>query len=325
MGKVSRHHHYLSQFYLRGFTKDGTIRSKLVVIDFKEKKSYPTSTRNVGGIRDFNTINIEGVEPDKLENDLSVFEGKVAQALKKIEVSLSFKDETKDIILNYLAFLAIRVPKMREHWRKTQAQIAENIMGQILATKERWESQMAQIKRDEIEEEITYEEAKEFFDNKNYTIEVPREYHISLELEGINAILPLLFARKWILIKSTNFTGPFITSDYPVVLTWNEPDKIPPIYRYQPGYGCSGTTVYFPLSRNLSLVGEFDGREGVIEGNRLLVANLNTRMLLFKDKQIYSPTLRFYYGGEGVQIFDGNQILKGFNAKTETSQSSNET
>ncbi|RLA95610.1 MAG: hypothetical protein DRG83_18415, partial [Deltaproteobacteria bacterium] len=102
----------------------------------------------------------------------------------------------------------------------------------------------------------------------------------------------------------------FITTDNPVNLSWKEPDKIPPFYRTSPGYGLKGTQVYFPVSKKVALVGEFDGPEGIVDGSRELVALLNSRMLLFTYKQIYSPTLNFYFMGKDGIILDGRSLLK---------------
>ncbi len=66
---VSRHHHYLSQCYLKGFTQGSSKKSKLTVIDLKEKKRFEIIPRNVGGMRDFNRVEIEGVDPEVVEKN----------------------------------------------------------------------------------------------------------------------------------------------------------------------------------------------------------------------------------------------------------------
>ena len=242
---TARHHHYLSQCYLKGFTKGGGKKSKLTVIDFNDNKSFETTPRNVGGIRDFNRIDIEGVDQNGLENSLSRFESEAATALRRLEESLQFEGETKTLILNLIALLAIRSPEMREQWRKFHAASCELIMDLSLATKERWESQMRRMKESgkEINENITFDEIKCFHKSKKYDITIAKEYHIHLEFVGLDAILPCLNGRKWLLIKATDESGPFVTSDKPVTLSWKEPEKIPLFYRNSPGYAI----------RNLSL------------------------------------------------------------------------
>lgn len=259
---TARHHHYLSQCYLKGFTKGGAKKSKLIVIDFKERKKFETTPRNVGGIRDFNRVDIEGIDQNTIESDLSKFEGHAASALKKLEETLDFSGEKKELILNLIALIAIRSPERREHMRKFKAQIADKIMGLTLESKERWESQVSKLEEDNsLSDKVTYEEAKKFFDGKAYTIEVAREHHIHMEMKQVGAVLPYLIGRKWVLIKATKNSGNFITSDNPVNLSWNEPEKIPPLHRESPDFGMKETQIYFPVSKNLALIGTFGGED----------------------------------------------------------------
>lgn len=311
MTKEARHHHYLSQCYLRGFTKSGGKKSKLCVIDIRNKKHFETNTRNVGGIRDFNRIEIEGLPADTLEMDLSHFEGMVATSLRNVEKNKLFAGEDKENILNLIALLAIRSPEMRENWRQFNEKVCKRVMSLSLATKERWDSQTAQMKEKGYsdEPEVSYEQIKAFHDNDEYTVELKKEAHIQMELTGIEAILPTLFNRKWVLILATDETGPFITTDNPVILTWNNPESIPPLYRRSPGHGMRDTEILFPLSRNMILLGAFDGNEGVLEGNNELVATLNSKMLSFTYKQIYAPKMNFNFYNKANEIIDGTKLL----------------
>lgn len=309
---TARHHHYLSQCYLKGFTKGQAKKSKLSVIDFKEKKSLQTIPRNVGGIRDFNRIDAPGVDQNQLEQDLSQFEGKAAQALNKLKATLDFSGETKKLILNLVALIAVRSPEKRENMRKFHAQIAERVMGMTLDSKERWESQVAGLEAGEPGHgsPVTYEQAKSFFDGKKYNINVAREYHIHTEMIQLEAILPCLFGRNWLVLKAEHNAGPFITTDWPVNLSWKEPEKVPPFYRNSPGFGLTSTEVYFPVSQELALLGEFDGRQGVHHANRQLVAVLNTKMLYNLHKQIYAPTFEFNFFGGNNAINTGKDLLR---------------
>lgn len=308
----ARHHHYISQCYLKGFTKGGSKKSKLTVVDFKEKKCFETIPRNVGGIRDFNRIDVNGTNPNTIEQTLAGFEGKVASALQKLEQDLNFEGNTKDLVLFFIALLAVRSPEMREHSNNFQAKISEMAIDLSLATKERWESLIKQINENEkdVIENVTYEDMKKFHARKAYTIKVSKEYHIYTEFAQIEAMLPYLANRNWLIIRSTNDSGPFITTDNPVNLTWKVPKKFPPFYRNSPGYGMKDTQVYFPASKNIALVGEYDGPNGIIDGTRELIAALNSKMLIFTYKQLYAPTIGFYFRGKKGEILEGTQVLR---------------
>ena len=312
---TARHHHYLSQCYLKGFTQGKAKKSKLTVIDLKEKKRFDTIPRNVGGIRDFNRIDVEGLHQNAVESALADFEGKAAGALKRLDESADFTGETRELILNLLALIAVRSPEKREDMRNIQAQVIDRMLSLSLASKERWEEQEEEKRKDpEYESNFTYEELKEFYDSKEYKIDLTTEHHIRNEMNQVDAILPCLSGRNWTLIKSTDESGPFITTDKPVSLTWDDPETIPAFYRASPGFGMSGTQLYFPVSKDMALLGEFDGEDKVVDGTKKLVAILNTGMLHSVYKQIYSPKISFSFYSKSGDILNGNKIISEFNA-----------
>ena len=166
---TSRHHHYLSQCYLKGFTQGGGKKSKLTVIDLKEKKEFTTIPRNVGGVRDFNRIEIEGIDPEIVEKIQSEFESEAATALKKLGDTFDFSGKTRDLILELIGMLAIKTPEMRAHLAKPMIEIGKRMMAINLENRESWESQKDEVKNstgEDIFKNISYEEMKEFFDRK---------------------------------------------------------------------------------------------------------------------------------------------------------------
>lgn len=311
---TARHHHFLSQCYLRGFTKGSSKKSKLSVVDLSQKRYFETKPRNVGGIRDFNRIDADGVDQNILEKSLAEFEGEAARALKSLSNSAELAGDERDLILNLIGLLAVRSPQMREHMRKFHAQIAERLMDLTLVTKERWESQMEQMQRSgaDVPGNVSYEEVKRFHDSKAYTIEVAREHHIGTEMTMFEAVLPTLFDRRWSLMLSNTETGAFITSDRPVVLGWNEPQKIPPLHRSSPGFGLKDTHVYFPVSKGVALLGQFEGIEKTVDGSTHAVATLNSRILHSSYSQIYAPNLGFRFLTRNGEIMSGKQLIRGF-------------
>jgi len=281
-------------------------------MDLQQRKHFETIPRNVGGLRDFNRIETPGVDPNALEHNLAEFEGSAAKALRQIEEGARLEGEVRNLILNLIALLACRSPERREYWRQFHAEIMESMMGLNLASKECWESQMRRMQEagKEIDEAVTYEDVKHFYESKAYKIGVAREQQIRMEFVGVEAILPELHRRKWHIVRSSSMTGPFITSDNPVNLAWKEPEKIPLFYRNSPGFALKSTQLCFPLSRGAALIGEFDGPEGEIIGTRELVAALNPKTLWYTCKQLYAPKLNFLFMGKGGEIINGCNLLK---------------
>lgn len=311
MPSRAKHHHYIPQCYLRGFTRNKSKNSKITVIDLTQKKLFETIPRNVGGVRDFNRIEIDGQPPDALEAAFSKFEGDLAHCLKSFESNLLFEGKARNYILNLIALLAIRSPFMRENWRQLIASVSEHIMDIELSSKERWESLIRRMRKDgeKINEEITYEQVKEFHDRKQYDIKVSTGRHIEMEVKGIDTILPLLSARKWLVIKANDRTGPFITSDNPVALFWKNRADNPSSMHDSPGYGLRSTEVLFPLSQNLLLLGDFDGKNGVIEGSRETVASINSELISNAVNQIYASRKNFNLLNMQGEIIKGESLI----------------
>lgn len=308
----ARHHHYLSQCYLRGFSSGNGKKSKLTVFDFQNKKIFETTSRNVGGLRDFNRIDIEGIDPNLIENSLSAFESLAATALKKVSEGEPFDGENREVILNLIALLSVRSPERREHIRRFHSQVAEHVMDLTLATEERWRSQIKQMKAKgiEVNEDVSYEDLKKFMAGKNYKLELAREYHIHLELEMMNTVTPFLLNRRWTVVRANDLSGPFVTSDNPVVLMWKNPENIPPFYRQSPGFGMMSTQVFFPISSRVGIIGEFEGETADIQSNENLVANLNSIFLNKFFKQVYAPKTNFKYIDPDGSISYGSKLLK---------------
>lgn len=312
----ARKHHYLSQFYLRGFTDGESKNSKMVVIDMKEGRSFKSPTSGVGALRDFNRIDVAGEDPNVLEEAISEFETQAASSVRKVKHGGGFDGDDKANLLHLIAMFAIRSPARRENWRKLMAEVAEHTMQLVLANKERYEYELKRAREAGAVGlgGASYEDMKRFVDSKAYSITLAREEHIRTELIGIDAILPFLFARRWFLVRATDETGPFISSDYPVSLTWINPESVPAFYRDDPGYGMQDTRVTFPLSQRLALVGEFesDGLKGVGEslvGSRSLVAKINATTAKHALRQLYAPQLGFAVV-VGGQVQDGRSLLR---------------
>lgn len=282
MAVESRIHHYIPQSYLRGF---GWKRGKnwyVNAADLKKLEYFQPNTKNICAERDFMRFEVEGHAPDKLENELGHFEGRAREAILNVSKTHTFDGEDKIHILNLMALLAVRSPQMRENMRDFQERVMKQVMSLSLATKERWEGQMEQLKASgkEVNEGVTYEQMKEFHERGEYTMSVRREFQIGVELKTHQTVLETLFGRKWKLFWASEGCGHFVTTDHPVVLTWNQPDQVPPMFRHSPGFAHIKTELIFPLTHHCLLLGRFEDMEdGVEEAYTNLIAHCNLRMI----------------------------------------------
>jgi hypothetical protein len=114
-----------------------------------------------------------------------------------------------------------------------------------------------------------------------------------MEVQAANKVLPLIFGRKWMLLKSAGDATGFVTSDHPVCLMWADPaerGRMPP-----PGLRHTHTQLVFPISNELVAIGsfEFDEMEG--EADDTLVAQINGSIILHANRQIYARAGDFPY------------------------------
>lgn len=309
---TSHHHHYISQCYLKGFTEGRSKKSKLIVIDLKNKKHFKTVPRNVGGERDFNRINAVGASPDVLENLLSEFEARAAPAIQRVDAGGGLDGKDKSLILTMMAAFALRSPAQRAHLAESHKRLFEIVMGLSLATKDRWEEQIGQAKKagHVFPSGISYEECKRFFESKEYNIEVAREHLISLEIAGIEAIFPFLMARNWGVIRANDQSGPFISSDNPVALCWSDTTNIPAAFVNSPGFGLKNTEVFFPLTQDVALVGTFGGVDLTITATKEAAAAVNSIVFHCVRRQIYAPKLNFLMRSPSGSLTDGKELLR---------------
>jgi hypothetical protein len=163
----------------------------------------------------------------------------------------------------------------------------------MLATRERWESQVRQMKAAGVlEEELTvsYEDIKKFHDKGDYDIKLSDDYQIALEFGSHDSVLRTMVARRWQLFVSSPQSGGFVTSDHPVCLMRGGDSGS---MLYPVGYGTGESIVAFPLSPELLVVGTFDGPSDVTQLSSIQVAYMNGIICHRAYRQIYSPDCDF--------------------------------
>lgn len=308
---VTRNMHYLPQCYLKGFAKSPNKKSQLHVYDLKKGTWFSTVPRNVGSRRDFNTVKVEGLAPDAVEKMLSEFETKFDRILTRmrdtaaIPTGVDYQD-----LMALIALIAIRNPHVRENHNKFLREVAERITDLTLASKERWESGIKQMKDAGVVlppgPEPTYEEMLKFHDERGYEIKIGTTMNVFSELKAFPEIAALLGERHWTLIVAEKDAGHFVCCDHPVSLTWTDP-KLQNGF-HPPGFALSSTEVAFPLSKELAMVGDFEGYDRVITGNAAMVALVNSQVIRHCDWQIYSPRSEFYFLGGDRKIYHSEQL-----------------
>ena len=91
---------------------------------------------------------------------------------------------------------------------------------------------------------------------------------------------------------------------------------MPPFHRNHPGHGMKETRVWFPVSKDLGMIGEFEGREGRHKATKQVVAAMNSMTISFSQRQFYAPNLGFPIVGPNGEIHDGRHLLNALGRKS---------
>lgn len=308
-----RIHHYIPQSYLRGFGwKRGEKQWYAHAYNLKELRHFQPNIKGVCAERDFLRVDVDGHQPYELEKEMGKFETRARESILRVAETHDFSGHDRTYILNLMALFAVRYPQMRENMRDFQERALKMAMSVTLAEKSRWESTIAQMKRDGVplDESVTYEQVKAFHDSDKYKIHVPRERHIEAETKLHETVLQLLGNRTWMLYYAGEGQGKFVTSDHPVVNSWDEPEKMPPMMRHSPGFAMRNTEVIFPLTSKCFLIGRFDGEDGVQEADVKFIGYYNTRMFGGCFDHGFSQEREFPYFIPPDKVYFDDQYLQ---------------
>ena len=134
-----------------------------------------------------------------------------------------------------------------------------------------------------------YDGMREFFDSGQYSISAESEWYVQKALESAQIVAPPLAKRHWQVFVSRK--GSFIGSDNPVVLEGEKAGMI--------GFA-NADVVVFPVSRHVVLHGT-TMRMKSIPLTEMLIARLNTMMMLHADEQVFSSRPEFCWLNESEQ------------------------
>ncbi|AET95219.1 hypothetical protein BSFA1_79510 (plasmid) [Burkholderia sp. SFA1] len=306
----ARKHHYVPQCYLKRFTSTGSKGAQLYVIDAKRQRAFTTTPANIAAERDFNRIDIEGEDPNLVESSYAEFEARLAPALVRIDRRGALTDEADlSLVLELIAILAVRNPSRREHKRKFQQETHRRMMELLVETPERWEAHTQKaIEAGAVEAPgLSYDQARDFVERGEFTLEVDTTRHVQEELKSLTTVYELLYRRSWVIVKAGASSGGFVTSDQPTTLYWDDEEMEGGFY--PPGFASRDTTVFCPLSRRVAIRGSFDGRLGAVEVPPEIVASINLRTILSAGRQIYAENDSFQFMAEEGKMRPGRELL----------------
>lgn len=285
-----KRHHYLPQFYLKNFCKNGF----LWVYDREDNKYRQQTPINTAVKKKYyTTTGPDGKSHNIIEAVLANIEDKTKYIIEKIDIKKSINLEDKCILAIFIAFLYGRVPEFEIKINELTEKLLKRYNKLAIPNEKKAEIIIRQFANDKDQENMSPKKLLDFVRNENYRIKVPRQHSLKT-MYFLAREFPLIFIQMdwqfWYSSKNSSF----ITSDNPFVVSR------PQNYHGPYGIGTKGAKKLIPLTQKVCLV-MCDKGEGVI--NKQIsskdVTNINglialecNRFLISKDKSLLESLVK---------------------------------
>lgn len=281
----ARNHHYVPQCYLKGFAKQRSKSCNLKAYDLRRGSVFTPKPRNIASKRDYNRIDIEGVDPNFIESEWSKIESVFDQALGRVIQQRSIENETDfHWILALLSRIIVSTPDFRKVRGKFIEDIAAKTLNIALSSEKQWNKVIGDAG---IGAPVPYEKMKSAVAEQRIVPTASKEKLVQDEAELWPKILDTLVQRNWTLIVAQAGEGHFATSDRPFSLRFNNSKLNNGFYR--PGLGLTETTLIFPINKSLLAVGRFENVVPEVTAMRDQIAVLNYEIVMSGGDQVYCP------------------------------------
>lgn len=250
---ASKDHHYVSQFFLGGFTPSGNKKDKLWESDLctgEQRRSTPKQVANRSGLY---RVSVPGLDSEAVEQGLSKVETRAAPLVKEVAQSASLPTDGKqrEALFYFIGLLAVRIPSERARVRAFR-----DILRDEVATPETWEA--ARRRRGLPDDHVTYEELK-------HAVETESNQHtyVLVMIRAAEIMAHVLLSRTWRVLTSS--AGRLVCSDRPAAFIENKARGRILTTSDAPS---EAATVVVPLNRYVALLGKWGDGQDLTRFNR---------------------------------------------------------
>jgi len=289
-----RKHHYLPQFYLRGFSTDG---KRIYQIEKRTSHGYTCSIRDAAAIRDYHELDDPSCEdPNAVEKRLAEMETQLAAALVRVlRRGLETPDDHASVV-QLVALLRVRIPAFKTHIDAFLQQMVRSV-GLIMGRK----GQLPPAPKG-LEDVLRVE-------NLSISIANWKCLEFMFKLAADRRILALLGAMTPLVLRAPE-RAVFLTCDQPVAVY--HPEASP-----TDAYGSGGladpvTEVSVPLSsRVLLLLSRATDPPATRVATFEEVVEFNRRTVIMADSLVFAPeasesavetVARYAHCGAGIAL-----------------------
>lgn len=283
-------HHYLPQFYLKKFCRDG-----LLWVYDREQNEYRQQAPKVTAVRKhyYTTLKPDGAKSTEIEKFFSVIESRTKPIINKIDRRQKITQEEKETIAIFISFLHTRIPDFEKMVNELTTKSMDAVNKKIFSSEKSAAAIMRKVESKTGEKfEISPQDMVNFVRSGEYTLEQSnRGYTLDMMLDMGKNTINFLLNMDWAFAQ-TSGDNSFITSDNPFTL-------IPP-KDYDPkgfyGYGLTtpGAKKIIPLSKMSCLsIGDYGHSVmgGIIPKEVVRKINISLaigcdRFIIARDKEI---------------------------------------
>ena len=306
----AKRHHYLPQFYLRGFLKHD--RKQLTVVKIDDGDFFQTDTKNIGCETNWNRV---GDDRYSVEKHFAKIDGATSRVLKKVIEDETFPTDIDDICLLYyfIARLSVHNPSLRNSLQKDWTKHLKHVA--------RWQTSSPGIyyeanKHKDIDKLVPYEHMKKAVDRLvegKFKLVFGHGYFFEHETKFIEKdLIPLFCNLQWSLLIAKNSAESFVCSDHPVCMNTGltelpgETELIPKL------------TFSIPLNHQMCLYADNLGflpetyyihKETWYRNSTLSVPYLNSKTIYRAKRHIYAGDLNWEIATATGGKRDANSLI----------------
>lgn len=245
-------HHYVPQYYLRGFSLDA---NSLWVFDKKERRAFETQAKSIAHETDFYSEDVERYLADKVEDPANA-------VLDRIRDRAPLARRDKEVLGAYMVCMMKRVPRAKEQMRDRAPSVAEELGKEY--DQELQAATQQQPERRELLEGVRAR-VQEILDK--WSADPPKDVWLANLPPGTTPRAVAALAQMTWRFLLYDRSPAFLTSDNPV------------FYFPHIGIGRPESEVTFPISSNIVLWATWrsDLREGYFSTRQSVVTEVNRR------------------------------------------------
>jgi len=230
-----RRHHYVPQFYLRGFAPFGS-PGKITVFDKEAGTQFSTSVKNAAVQRDYYRLDAAedlGEDPLLLENYLSEIEGYASSLTPRVAKGEDLQGEDRMKWAEFLASTYVRGPNARQMLADIHVRINLTGLEVATATKERYLATQKKMNKEIDEDKLdeNYERFRDFLVNRKFSVSVSDQFTLRT-FDMIEKLSNIFYDMDGSILHPEPKAF-FVTSDTPVIYD-------SPPYTHDPFFGDGG-------------------------------------------------------------------------------------